>query len=312
VSEPQSLDEVDRQLPIDDEIVLDHVGHFVAGPEAASRALQSAGFAPTPPSVQVNPLGGGRTELTGTGNVTAMFRRGYIEALFKTADTPLGRELDAAMARYPGVHLAAFAVSDAAGAHRRLGHAGFRLRPLVEMQRPAPTEAGEDIAAFTVVRVEPGEMPEGRIQLLTHRTEHTVWQRRWLDHPNTAQALLDLVIVAADVAETAERFARFTGRTVVENAWGKFVRLDRGGVQIADRAAFGAAFPDIRDPAVPFMAVYGVRVASIATARQVMASGLQARGAGGALIVRFPDALGRGAWLFVERAGDLPWRSRGS
>src|SRR5262245_455767 len=99
--------EADRQLPVDDEIFLDHVGHFVRDREAASRALVHAGFAPTPVSVQVDPAGA----LTGTGNVCAMFTRGYIEVLFKTAETPLAAELDSAMARYPGVHLAAFAVA---------------------------------------------------------------------------------------------------------------------------------------------------------------------------------------------------------
>src|SRR5262245_65123938 len=110
--------EADRQLPFADEIFLDHVGHFVRDHEAASRALARAGFAPTPPSVQVNPdPDGGAPQLTGTGNVTAMFARGYIEVLFKTAETPLTREFDAGLARYPGVHLAAFAVADAAAAH---------------------------------------------------------------------------------------------------------------------------------------------------------------------------------------------------
>src|SRR5215468_7171718 len=123
---------VDRQLPREGEIFLDHVGHFVPDPEAASHALARAGFAPTPASIQSNPdPAGGAPRLTGTGNVTAMFARGYIEVLFKTADTPLGRELDAALARYHGVHLAAFSVADAAAAHERLAGAGFRTQPLV-------------------------------------------------------------------------------------------------------------------------------------------------------------------------------------
>src|SRR2546426_9202794 len=129
----------DRQLPVGGEIFLDHVGHFVRDPQAASAAFMRAGFAPTPVSIQVNPdPAGGAPRLTGTGNVTAMLARGYVEVLFKTADTPLGREFDAALARYPGIHLAAFAVADAALAHRRLG-SSFRVRPLVDMQRPAET-----------------------------------------------------------------------------------------------------------------------------------------------------------------------------
>jgi len=101
-------------LPLGEEIFLDHVGHFVRDPDAASRALIRAGFAPAPVSVQTATDAAGATSLTGTGNVTAMFSRGYIEMLFKTADTPIGRELDNAMTRYRGVHLAAFAVADAA------------------------------------------------------------------------------------------------------------------------------------------------------------------------------------------------------
>ena len=122
--------EVDRQLPSGDEIFLDHVAHFVRGADAASRALARAGFAPTPPSIQVNPDVAVGTQLTGTGNVTAMFARGYIEVLFKTADTVLGREFDAMLARYAGIHLAAFAVADAHSARERLAASDFRVRPL--------------------------------------------------------------------------------------------------------------------------------------------------------------------------------------
>ena len=203
---------VDRQLPLGEEIFLDHVGHFVRDPQAASRALARAGFAPTPMSVQAQPDSMGAPRLTGTGNVTAMLTRGYVEILFKTADTPLGQELDAAMSRYPGIHLAAFAVADAAGAHQRLRESGFRMRPLVDMQRPVETMGKQGIAAFTVARLEPGEMPEGRIQLLTHRTEQVVWQPRWLSHPNGALGLTSVVIAVSDLNEAARRFERLTGR----------------------------------------------------------------------------------------------------
>jgi hypothetical protein len=130
--------EADRQLPLGEEIFLDHVGHFVPDREAASHAFVRCGFAPTLVSVQVNPDG----TLTGTGNVCAMLARGYVEVLFKTAATPLADELDLSMARYRGIHLAAFVVADAAKAHARLGAAGFALRPLVNMQRPVDTETG--------------------------------------------------------------------------------------------------------------------------------------------------------------------------
>jgi glyoxalase-like protein len=300
-----STDTLARQLPLGDEIFLDHVGHFVADRQAASAALARAGFAPTPVSVQVNPDG----TPTGTGNVTAMLPRGYVEVLFKTADAPLAQEFEAALAGYAGVHLAAFSVADAAAAHRRLGEAGFPMRPLVRFQRPVDTGSGPGIAAFTVVRLQRGAMAEGRIQLLTHRTEHTVWQQRWLSHPNGAQGLTDLLIVAADPAEAAARFERFTARPARSTPSGRSIELDRGCIEIVTEAAFAALAPEVEPPRLPFIGAYAVAVASISAAESLMtAAGLSPRRAGKTLVVAFPPELGTGAWVLTEHASHLPWR----
>jgi Glyoxalase-like domain len=288
---------IDRQLPLGEEIFLDHVGHFVRDPEAAGLALKRAGFAPTPKSVQVAPDGGP----TGTGNVCAMMRRGYMEVLFKTADTPLGREFESALDRYAGVQLAAFAVADAQAWHQRLGATGFCTRPIAPFKRSVGTATGTATAAFTVARVEPGEMPEGRIQMLTHHTEDAVWQTRWLAHPNGAAGLASLTIVVADVEAAAARYARFTGRSAVQTASGQAIALDRGRIDLVTRDAFMAALPEIAIPALPFIAGYGVTVASLDAAATVLRQGgLSSRRIGDGLVVPFPEELGQGAWLFGE------------
>jgi hypothetical protein len=307
-------DKMDRQLPRGEEIFLDHVGHFAADPEAASAALSRAGFFATPRSVQVNPRVSasdkGGVTLTGTGNVTSMFASGYIEVLYKTADTVLGRELDSAMSRYAGVHLAAFSVSDAAAAHRRLESSGFRVRPLAHMQRPVDTEAGPDTAKFTVTRVEPGEMAEGRIQILAHHTEAAVWQPRWLTHPNGAVGLMDVVIATANVEEAAGRFGRFLGLAITGNSFGNAIRLDRGGVQLVTPEAFSRLAPDVAIPALPFIGLYAIAVRSIAAlCESLQCGGLQFVARDGYVMARFPAALGIGSWVFVETPEHLPWRT---
>jgi hypothetical protein len=305
-----TLEANNRRLPEGEEIFLDHVGHFVRAAEPASRALERAGFAPTPPSIQLNPQADAPSRLTGTGNVTAMLARGYIEVLFKTADTALGREFGAALARYAGIHLAAFAVAEAAGTHARLSAAGFRMRPLAKMQRAVTTASGNAVAAFSVVRVEPDMMPEGRIQMLTHHTEEVVWQPRWLSHPNTAVALIDVVIAVADVQEAAMRFARFCGRVAEQIKGGAILLLDRGAVLLVDRDALADLLPEVPMRARPFMAGYAIGVQSLATAAAIVQSAnLQWRAFPGGIVVCFPDELGAGAWLFVESAAALPWRA---
>jgi Glyoxalase-like domain len=271
-------------------------------PDAASRALARAGFAPAPVSIQVNPdPAGGAPQPTGTGNVTAMFTRGYIEVLFKTADTPLGRQLDAGLARYGGVHLAAFSAADAATAHARLAASGFRMQPLVEMQRPVDTGGAPGTAAFTLARVEPPEMPEGRIQILTHRTEHTVWQPRWLSHPNGALGLTSLVIAVADVEEAAQRFARFTGRNAAPSPLGQAIALDRGHVELVTVDVFAQMLPEIPIPSLPFSGAYGIRVKSLTVLADMLArASVATRRREHDLVAIFPEEIGHGAWFFSE------------
>ncbi len=302
-------DGIDRQLPHADEIFLDHIAHFVHDAEAAASAFARAGFAPTPVSIQMQPTPAGGTEPTGTGNVTAMFSRGYVEVLFKTSDTALAREFDAALARHAGLHLAAFSVADAEQAHRRLATSDFPLRKLEHMQRPVGTVSGPATAAFTIARVEPGAMPEGRIQILTHHTEQNVWQPRWLEHPNGAVGLIDIVIAVADVAEAAERFSRFTGRAATPTPGGALIDLDRGGIYLVTHDRATEKLPEVAFPTLPFMIGYALRVKSLAAAEAAVdGASLEWRALEDGLVAAFPSELGEGAWFFVERAADLPWR----
>src|SRR5712691_3331123 len=101
-------------------------------------------------------------------------------------------------------------------------------------------------------------MPEGRIQILTHRTEHTVWQPRWLTHPNGALALTSIVLAVADVAEAAQRFARFTGREAKPSPIGRTIALDRGRIDLVTAETFAQALPDIPIPSLPFAGAYAI------------------------------------------------------
>lgn len=306
---PSAPNGIDRRLPTGDEIFLDHVAHFVRDADAARRALIRCGFAPTPVSIQVNPNPSGGTRPSGTGNITAMFERGYTEVLFKTSDTPLAREFTAMLEEYAGLHLAAFAVADAEAAHRRLAASGFAVRELVSMSRPVDSEAGSDTAAFTIARVEPGVMPEGRIQMLTHHTEQAVWQKRWLNHPNSAIGLIDVVIAVADIEEAAQRFARFTGRTAIRTSGGAVLHLDRGGLYLVNYDRITERVPEVAITKLPFMAGYALRVQSLAIAEtSVNRAGLEWHAFDDGITAAFPIELGQGAWFFVEHAAGLPWR----
>jgi len=251
----------------------------------------------------------GRLVPTGLGNITAMFARGYLEVLFKNSDTPLASELDAALTRRAGLHLAAFSVTDAAAARERLAAAGFPVRDLARMQRPVETEHGSETAAFTISRVKPMTMPEGRIQILTHHTESAVWQPRWLSHPNSVCDLIDVVIAVEDVTEAARRFAGFIGRAATFTPGGALIRLDRGGVYLVSHDRATEKLPEVPVTSLPFMIGYALGVESLALAEAAVdGAGLAWRAFEDGIVATFPAELGEGAWFFVEAPEDLPWR----
>jgi len=151
-------------------------------------------------------------------------------------------------------------------------------------------------------------MPEGRIQMLTHRTEQAVWQSRWLRHPNGALGLASVVFAVADVDEATARFVRFTGRPAARSRGGQTIQLDRGRVELVTAAAFAALLPEVAIPSLPFVGAYGVVVRSLEAVESLLqVNGMRARRAGECLVVTFPGELGKGAWLFVENNQSSPF-----
>jgi len=246
------------QTPTGDEIFLDHVGWFVPDMEVAGRQFEELGFVLTPFVAHRNadPAGGPPLP-AGTGNRCAMLRRGYLEILaaIDGADTPMARQLNTAMARYTGLHLIAFTVDDVAAAQARLAAGGFDPQPPVLLRRPVTgQDGGEAEVAFTVLRVPPAAMPEGRVQMLRQETPELVWQDQLLARDNGVTALGGILLCVDDPAAVSDRFARFTGRAARGGGAYRVIALDRGRLGFATADYCRALLPGIAVPATPFMA----------------------------------------------------------
>jgi hypothetical protein len=290
------------QLPGEGAVFLDHVAHFVPAMEPAAVALSACGFRLTPFSEQTNRVAG-QTVAAGTGNRCAMLRRGYLEILVATGETPLAQQLRASLSRHIGLHLVAFSTGDAAAEHRRLAAAGFPVLPLVDMRRPVATESGQRDARFTIARVAPGAMPEGRVQFLTHHSESLVWRRDRLDHRNGAQALRALWVAAADPHEPAQRFARFTGRPARREGEIETIALDRGALHFAPPEFLAREFGLPLLPSLPGLAAYEIAVSDLqVAARLLTAAGLGLQPLEDGFAVVLPAALG-GAIVFRQLSG---------
>lgn len=298
------------QTPSGGEIFLDHVGWFVPDIEAAGRQFERLGFRLTPFVAQHNadPAGGPPLP-AGTGNRCAMLRRGYLEFLAAVpgADTPLSAQLTAALERYAGLHLIAFTVADAAAAHARLQGDGFSPLPPVHLRRPvALPDGGEGEVAFTVIRVPPESMPEGRIQMLKQETPDLVWQDRLLARENGVTGLAGVLLCVEDPVAVSARYARFCGRAAAGDGACRVIDLDRGRLAFATPRHCAALLPGVDVPAMPFIAAVALQADDPAVLRRLC----EARGIGllpsgdGTVRVHPAEAAGAALVLFGP---DEPW-----
>ena len=293
-----------HQRPQSGTLCLDHIAHFVPDIAGASAALERLGFTLTPFSLQQHRTSPDSPLVpAGSGNRCAMLRQGYLEFLTPTSDTPVAQRMRAAIDRYVGQHLICFGTAESARLHAHLDESGFRPLPPVSLQRQIGTETGEGTARFTVLRVAPEAMPEGRVQVVEHHTPELLWQKRWLAHPNGAAALLASIVCVADVDEAASRFARFAQAKVRRMKGAALVDAGSGSVLIVG-PDLARSMLGIPAPSLPWIAGTVLRVDDLAaTAAYCDRARLQSKRVRSSLVVRNPPELG-GAFVFTGAAAD--------
>lgn len=301
----------ERQRPAAGTLNLDHVAHFVPDIDAACAVLKQLGFALTPFSLQTSRNDAGESVPAGAGNRCAMLEDGYLEFLTPTGDTLVGRQIRTAIARHTGQHLIALGTPAAEEDHARLARHGFSPLPLVNLQREIDESGELRIARFTVVRVPPEAMPEGRVQFVQQLTPECLWQPKYVEHPNGVTGLLATFVVAEDPAKVAARYAQFAG--LLPKRIQGFVRLatGRGDVLIGSDTACKSLFGS-EPPTAPAMAGYALacRDAPGLKARLLAAGCSVSEPSPDLFAAQLPPEIG-GAWLFGSEGAYKDWLSPG-
>jgi catechol 2,3-dioxygenase-like lactoylglutathione lyase family enzyme len=237
---------------------LDHVVIVVRDLAAAEARLARLGFRPTPRGVHSAPMG--------TANTTVVFADGtYLEALAVLQPTENNAGVRAVLAEREGPYGLAFKTDDADAAAAGFAAAGIGPGAALEFARPVELPSGPGEAAFRVARTDPAHTPGAWLFVCHHRTPEATWRADYLEQPNGAGGIAEVIGVAADPDRMAAAYRRIFGDRLRHDSEG--VRIAAGGTVIAflppaafaERLApFGAAIESVS----PRLAALRLRTAS--------------------------------------------------
>jgi hypothetical protein len=245
---------------------LDHaVVNAMFETDAAASCFAALGFALTPRGVHS----------LGSVNHLMMFHDHYLELVgLPVGATTLRREV---LESRLGIDGLVFKTDDAKSTYERLIALGFRAGEPQSFTRPVEVNGREEIAQFRTTRLAAGELPAGRVYFCEHVTPQWVFRPEWAEHPNGAQGLRELLVVSADPAAEAQRYAQLAGAAVpgfelvfmsVGDYWARYGEL---ACKVADRESFfGALVIEVRD---------------LGALRERLAAGA------GACVMRFADSI---------------------
>jgi catechol 2,3-dioxygenase-like lactoylglutathione lyase family enzyme len=185
---------------------LDHVIILVRDLDDADARLTRLGFRPTPRGVHSAHMG--------TANATVMLENGtYLEVLGVLEATPANADSRAVLAEREGPFGLALKTDDAHAAAEAFEAAQIAAGGALAFVRPVAFPNGTQDACFTVARARPDATPGASLFVCQHHTPDIVWREDYLEQPNGATGLAEVIGIADDLLAIEDAYgAIFGGR----------------------------------------------------------------------------------------------------
>jgi Glyoxalase-like domain len=249
--------------PILDHIVIDVRDRI----DEAAQCFARLGF-------QLTPRG---HHTLGSSNHLAMFTNDYLELLGFGAGGASRAELQPFAIGLNGL---VFKAENADEIYRHALAADLPILPVQSFSRPVTLAGSTRDARFRTTRLDPKEVPMGRVYFCEHLTPDLVWRPEWQAHTNGARAIARVVVATPEPQRTAALFEALFGSAAVNTQDGrKVVAAGAARVELMPPAAVAEEFAAAAaDPAgrSEYLAAVEFKVNSLAeTARLLRPTGLQ-------------------------------------
>jgi hypothetical protein len=229
--------------------------------DALAERYRALGFAPTRKGY--NPWG--------TGTQLVLFPDNFIELMGiddrRLIDVPsetgfrFGRFIADQLERREGIAMIALHSDDAAADVAAVTARGVAPDGLVKFRREVTLpDGGKDTAVVSLAMLIDWQQPQLSLFICQQLRPEFVWVPEWMQHPNGAQAIVQVVYAAAEPKSHRQRFAGIWGEAALHDQDSGFSVATAGGeMLVLDRPTAEARFAPVEMP-------YGWRDAPCAVA----------------------------------------------
>lgn len=260
--------------------ILHHVGLIASDMNALVACYEKLGFTLTPLSMPRVPLKpGGEPEMLGAGNRCAIFQNNYLELLGVvdknrwdkiTKEQRGPYDIDVPLSRYEGLHVMHFGTNDIEAVRERLINQGTPCSQIAPFQRNVDTPDGERTMYAKSLHFPYGSNPEALIQIAQHLTPELVLQPRYMNHPNGAKSVTEIIVCVEEPVKYVKKYEKYTGHGSKQLKNLYIIDLGHSRVIVTAPAFIGEIIPGCIPPTLPFLAGFTVTTSDLDLVRKLL------------------------------------------
>jgi len=245
-----------------------HLGIISRNMEAAVKQYERLGFLFTPLTMPRIPLQAGDSpEPIGAGNRCAVFRNNYLEILGVVDAKLWGSitreqrgpfDLDAPLQRYEGLHVLHLGTNDLSLVRERLRKNGLQPTDIHPFQRLVDTPEGPKMMKALTLSFPHGSNPEALMQIAQHETPEIVLQPRYMNHPNGAFSITEVIVCVDNPEAVASKYGLYTDQPVQRKGALRMVEFGLSRILVVSPNDLQGVVPGQVAPTVPFLAGFTV------------------------------------------------------
>lgn len=241
---------------------IDHLGVVGADMAANQTAYERLGFIVTEPRPLIGKDPCGNDIELGQHSQHFVFGTTYVE-LTGIVDPKKGSHVEPFLDRYEGLHILCLAAADADAAVAALRADGIAAPDVMDAARHV-YYGSAGTARFRWFPIPQDNTPEGLICVVEHVNPELVFQEVVRDHPNGAQAVVEITLCSETPVETAATFQKLLRVPPTNGTFGQVLDCGEARLTLVNPAGLAEMYPGTKAPAVPSLPAFTVGVADLA------------------------------------------------